>query len=549
MMSSPGALRSLLQTLAPMQGRADAARQLAQTLGVQELLLYVKDPVLDVMLPAPGMPKTLAGGPRWRDFLRRCMRELRLQGTVDVPAGSEVPASAIARDGAALILLGTVPPGLLEQIGEEFPLMAALLVAQEALHIERAEATRAREAAAKAHDLAVALDRARAASAELNLQLRHEHERKDEFLAMLSHELRNPLSPLVNSIELLRRSGLGGDERTRRQLEVMGRQLQQLTRVVDDLLDVSRVSRGLIELRREPLVLSEVLEDAVEAVRPLVDSRAHELVCGDVPQGLVVQADRMRLTQVFVSLLSNAARYTDPGGRITLAVVVDHRRVSVVVQDNGIGIPQDMLSRVFDMFTQVSTAASRSQGGLGIGLTLARRLVELHGGRISAYSRGEGLGSTFTVSLPQVVAPAAPAPAKAPAVQDVAAAPGARPRVLVVDDNRDGAESLVALLACMGAEARVAHDGAAALELAPLFDPHLVVLDIGLPGMDGYETARRLRQLPQLRAKLVALTGYGAPQDRERAMAAGFDEHRVKPLSPEAAHGLLQQLTAMHDAS
>jgi signal transduction histidine kinase/ActR/RegA family two-component response regulator len=544
-----GELRSLLAALAPVEARADAARELARVLGLEDLLLYVKDPVLDVMLPAPGMPKTVAGGVRWREFLRRCMRELRVEGTVDVPAGRELAAAAIARDGAAVILLGNVQPALLQEVADEFPLLAALLVAQQALHIERAEGVRAREAAAQAHALAQALDRARAASAELNLQLRHEHERKDEFLAMLAHELRNPLSPLANSIELLRRAGSGGDGRTRRQLEVMARQLQQLTRVVDDLLDVSRVSRGLIELRRERLLLAEVLEDAVEAVRPLVDSRAHELQRGEVPQELVVHADRVRLTQVFVNLLSNAARYTEPGGRITLAVVVDQRRVSVVVQDNGIGIPQDMLTRVFDMFMQVSSAHSRSHGGLGIGLTLARRLVELHGGRISAYSRGEGLGSTFTVSLPQAVEQGGIATRSAPPVNAEAVPVRGRARVLVVDDNADGAETLAALLVHMGAEARVASDGETAVALAPAFDPHLVLLDIGLPGMDGYETARRLRELPKHRARLVALTGYGAPQDRERALAAGFDEHLVKPLSAEVTQRLLQDLAAMHAPS
>lgn len=539
----------MLHTLAAVEGRSDAAREIAQALAVEELLLYVKDPVLDVMLPAPGMPKTLAGGPRWREFLRRCMREPRPQASVDVPVGRDVPASAIACHGAAVILLGDVQPGILDELADEFPLMAALLVAQVGLHIERAEGARAREAAAQAQDLAQALDRARAASAELNLQLRDEHRRKDEFLAMLAHELRNPLSPLVHSVELLRRAGSDND-RHRRPLEVMERQLQQLTRLVDDLLDVSRVSRGSIELRREPLLLSEVLEDAVDAARPVIEARAHELQCGEVPPGLAVNADRVRLTQVLVNLLANAAKYTEPGGRITIAVVVDERRVSIVVQDNGIGIPQDMLSRVFDMFTQLPAAQSASPGGLGIGLTLARRLVELHGGRISAYSRGKGLGSTFTVSLPQqVLGQLAAVPRASPAAVNLAAALGARPRVLVVDDNPDGADTLAALVDCMGADARIARDGEMALELVPDFDPHLILLDIGLPGMDGYETARRLRKLPHLHAMLVALTGYGAPQDRERTTAAGFDGHLVKPLSPEAAQDLLQKLALMHAAS
>jgi CheY-like chemotaxis protein len=326
----------------------------------------------------------------------------------------------------------------------------------------------------------------------------------------------------------------------------MARQLQQLTRLVDDLLDVSRVSRGLIELRRERIPLAEVLDDAVEIVRPALEERGHQLQRSAVSPGLTVVADRVRLTQVFANLLSNAAKYTDPGGRITLSVVEDQRRASVVVQDNGIGIAQDMLSRVFDMFTQVPSAQARSQGGLGIGLTLAKRLVELHGGRISAYSRGEGQGSTFTVSLPQVVGAAVPASLQQPPESRPA---GRQPRVLVVDDNRDGADTMVALLGAFGAQARAAYDSGQALEQASRFAPDLVLLDIGLPDVDGYETARRLRRMEGLRARLVALTGYGAAADRQRAMDAGFDEHQVKPLAPESLQGLLLRLDAQDATS
>jgi signal transduction histidine kinase len=543
------AVRPLLNLLAPVENRCDAAQEVARALRADRVLLYVRDPLLQVMLPAPGMPKTLAGGPRWREFLHRCLRENRPAGTVDLPPDDEVPVQAVARDGAALVFVGGSPDAAaVDLIEEEFPLLAALLVAQQVLQIERAEAAGAREAAAHAQDLAKALDRARAASAELNIQLRHEHERKDEFLAVLAHELRNPLSPLVNSVEILRRSGSAGEERVARQLEVMARQLQQLTRLVDDLLDVSRVSRGLIELKRERLQLEEILDDAAEAARPQLEACSHQLVRGGLPAGITVHGDRVRLTQVFANLLSNAAKYTDPGGRVIMSVVLDQHRVSVVVQDTGIGIPQDMLSRIFDMFTQVPSAQARSQGGLGIGLTLVRRLVELHGGRISAYSRGVGQGSTFTVSLPQVVMAATAPPAP---VASIAPMPpgGPLPRVLVVDDNQDGAETMAALLAFMGAEPRVANDGHQALQMVAEFDPHLVLLDIGLPGMDGYEMARRLRRLPHVHARLVALTGYGAAQDRKRALDAGFDEHLVKPVSADVMQQLLQSLAAMHEPS
>jgi signal transduction histidine kinase/ActR/RegA family two-component response regulator len=538
---------TLLQPLAVPEQRAGAAGDLAARLGAGALLLYVKDPQLGVMLPASGMPKTVSGGPRWRAFLLRCALEERPEGTVDL--AGDAPARAIVRNGAALIVVGgRCDEALLAQVEREFPLLAAVLVAQQALQIERAEAAGAREAAAQAHDLARALDKARAASAELNLQLRQEHERKDEFLAMLSHELRNPLAPLVHSIELLRTSGKG-EAASGRQLEVMARQLQQLTRLVDDLLDVSRVSRGLIELRRERLALDEVLDDAIEVVRPLLEGRGHALSRTPARQ-VWLNGDRVRLTQVFANLLSNAAKYSEPGGRITLSVVEDQRRVSVVVQDAGIGIPQDMLTRVFDMFTQVAPAHARSVGGLGIGLTLVRRIVELHGGRVSAYSRGPGQGSTFTVSLPQLSGVAAgPPPAAPPATAGAPPASahqdGKRPLVLVVDDNRDAAETVAALMERLGAKVRIAHEGAEALRVVADFGPDLILLDIGLPGMDGYEIVRRLRALPGLRARVVALTGYGAPQDRERALAAGFDDHVVKPLSLPAIQALLREGAAM----
>lgn len=408
------ALRELLDRLADPADRADATRELARVLGAQGLLLYVRDPALHVLLPAPGMPKTVSGGAAWRAFLRRCIADAEVSAQVDVAPWGEIQARGVSRRGATLVLLGEVPvSGLLQEMEEAFPLLAALLVAEQNVQMERAEATGALEAAARAKHLALALDAARASAAELNMRLRREHERKDDFLALLAHELRNPLSPLANAIGILRRTGAGEDPLASRQLDVMGRQLQQVTRLVDDLFDVSRIRRGTIELRRERLALDDVLDSAIETVQPLVEARSHTLQRLTERTGVLVSGDRVRLTQVFVNLLSNAAKYTEQGGRITLSVVPDSPRVSVVVQDSGIGIPPDMLPRVFEMFLQVPGSAPRSQGGLGIGLGLARRIVELHGGRVSAYSRGEGQGSTFTVSLPQVgPASAGPAPGR-----------------------------------------------------------------------------------------------------------------------------------------
>ena len=531
----PGAIHSLVVALAVAEGRSKAAVAVAAALGCDSLALFVRDASLGgVLLPAPGMPKTFAGGPQWRALLAACASPGRHQALVDLPVGSEQPATAVSDVGVVAILLGGAPDESgLKVLGAELPLLGALLQTEQAMKIGAAEATEARDAASRAHTLARALDTSRAASARLNQQLRREHERKDEFLAMLAHELRNPLAPLVNSIEILRRVELSAPL-AQRQIDVMQRQLGQLTHLVNDLLDVSRVSRGLIELRREVLPLSQVIEVAVDAVRPALEARKHRLLIlgGEAP--LYVNGDRVRLTQVFANLLQNAVKYTDPGGALTISLTPDGARVSVMVRDSGVGIPSDMLSRVFDLFTQVPVGLDRAQGGLGIGLTLVRTLVELHGGHVSAHSVGLGQGSTFTVSLPLVAAPkVAPAQALPRAVA------ASKLTVLVVDDNSDNAESLAEVIRMMGAHVLVARDGVEALDLAQRHTPGLVLLDIGLPGMDGYETARRLRSQSAAPMRLVALTGYGSPEDHERSRAAGFDAHYVKPIAPESIDKLL----------
>ena len=529
-------LRALIDRLAVVEGREAAASALAAHLGAQGLLLFVQDPALGAFLPAPGMRKTYAGGPLWRQFLRRCLAEPRVSGMVDFDGQEPCHAEAIVDGGCAIVLLaprGSWP----RQLQEIVPWLRAVLEAQQAQHLGRAEAAEAREAASRAHALAKALDAARGAAAKLNAQLREEHERKDEFLAMLAHELRNPLAPIATAIEVLRHADRS--PQSGRQLDVMARQLHQLTSIVDDLLDVSRVSRGLIVLRREPVRLDDILDHAVEACRHILEQRRHTL--RRMPAGaLFVNGDRVRLTQVFSNLLHNAAKYTDPGGDLTLSAVPDQARVSVVVRDNGIGIPRDMLSRVFDMFTQAPASLDRAHGGLGIGLTLVRTLVELHGGHVTAHSVGPGHGSTFTVNLPLVAAPA-DAPARPPVQAPVERAEGACGiAILVVDDNRDAADSLAEVLRIMGGQVDVVHDGRAALEHACGNVPRLVLLDIGLPGIDGYETAREWRRRFGGSAMLVALTGYGSPQDKRKAQDAGFDLHLTKPISmPE-----LQQLIA-----
>ncbi len=368
--------------------------------------------------------------------------------------------------------------------------------------------------------------------------LRDADRRKNEFLATLSHELRNPLAPLSNGVRLLRPDA--GDTDRERVHAMLERQLEHLVRLVDDLLDIARVSRGRVELRREPVAMSDVIADAVEAIRPLIAAGGHRLVVTTPDQPLFVDGDPVRLMQVVANLLNNAAKYTPDGGEISVSVSVDAGDAVIAVTDNGVGIPETQIANVFDIFAQVDRNLDRAQGGLGIGLALARSLVEMHGGRIDVESAGVDQGSRFTVRIP---ARSAPTETVDRAVSDGAAKQISPPlipmRVLVVDDNRDGAESLVGLLGLIGFNARASFDGPTALDEAAAWLPAVILLDIGLPGMDGYEVARRIRADARLAAvRLIAVTGWGAQTDGARTMAAGFDDHWVKPVDPAKLHGL-----------
>jgi two-component system CheB/CheR fusion protein len=357
--------------------------------------------------------------------------------------------------------------------------------------------------------------------------------RKDEFLAMLGHELRNPLAPITTALELMELKDVSALKKER---DVIRRQVDHLSRLIDDLLDVSRITSGKVQLSRQVLQIATVLAKAIEMVSPLLEKRMQRLVI-DVPRdGLAVDADPTRLAQVFQNLLTNAAKYSDPGAHIALRARRDADRVVVDVADRGIGIAPDLLPRLFDLFIQGERALDRSQGGLGIGLAIARSLCELHGGTITAASSGSGAGSTFTVALPIAVRAAPPAPGRAVDRPRSAHAM----RVLVVDDNVDAAQTLHDFLATLGHEPAIAHDGVAALQLAGSFKPEVAVLDIGLPVMDGYELARRLReQLGRDKLRLIAVTGYGQDSDRARAREAGFDHHLVKPIALDALMPLL----------
>jgi signal transduction histidine kinase/CheY-like chemotaxis protein len=403
--------------------------------------------------------------------------------------------------------------------------------------------------------------------------LREADRRKDEFLATLAHELRNPLAPLRNGLELIRRTP-DDAAATGRAHAAMERQLAQLVHLVDDLLDISRISRGAIELRKDRVDVSAVIQSATETSRPVIDALGHELVIDQPSERLVVEGDMTRLTQVVANLLNNAAKYTDHGGRIRVRVERAGGDVLVRVRDNGVGIPPDLRPRLFDMFARSAQFSHRSRGGLGIGLALVKRLVEMHGGSVAVHSPPAeaddggpgtaGRGSEFIVRLPLVEpgsrevavkaeaesraavtpAPAPPPPvAVAVAAQTGAEAGPARLRVLIADDNIDSMETLAMLVDDMGHETRTAQDGKEAVEMATAFRPDIALLDIGMPELSGYEVAERIRAEPWGKTVvLVALTGWGRPEDRSRSREAGFDQHLVKPANPDVLEQLLAKV-------
>lgn len=462
-----------------------------------------------------------------------------------MPAGHRAVRSYLAvpvKSGAGEVMgglfFGHPDPGVFNERAERLVLGIA---AQAGVALDNA---RLYEAANRsAEERKVLLENERAARTEAE----HLSRMKDEFLAMLAHELRNPLAPLRNSVEILRRGA--GDlvclEETRCK---MARQVAHMTRLVDDLLDVSRISRGNLEMRSQPVCLADAIASAVETCQPALDARHHSLrltLPDDLP---ALDGDMVRLSQAFSNLLNNAARFTPDGGALEVRVLVDGTDVVVDVEDNGIGLPEHLGPRIFDMFVQGSTSPTTAlaQGGLGIGLTLVRRIVEMHGGSVRAEGRGGGPGSRFTVRLPlpdsayaAVAAPMSPAVA--------APQPGAfKPRrILVVDDNIDAAATLAQLLEMMGHEVSVAHDGIEGVELAQSVQPDLIFLDIGMPRMDGYEACRQIRKLggEVAAVTVVALTGWGQAEDKRKAMEAGFDQHLTKPVDPDK----LEELAGSND--
>ncbi|HUR40714.1 MAG TPA: response regulator [Verrucomicrobiae bacterium] len=365
--------------------------------------------------------------------------------------------------------------------------------------------------------------------------------RKDQFLAVLAHELRNPLAPIRTAVDTMWLRPIQ-DETLLQCRDVIGRQVEHMTRLVDDLMDISRITRGSIKLERRPVEISDVVRRAIETHRPLLDARGHALTVDMPEQPLVVEGDTTRLAEAVGNLLNNAGKYTEERGRIEVEVRrAGDAEVQVCVRDSGVGIPPELLPAVFEMFTQIDHTLHRSQGGLGIGLALVRELVEMHGGRVEGFSEGLGKGSEFVLSLPLRPDLAAAAVAARRKAEHGPATENAQPRrILVVDDNRDAAQSLATLLRLTGSEVETAHDGLQALRIADKFLPSLVLLDIGMPGMSGLDVARKIRARPWGNSvTLVAQTGWGQEEDRRKAQEAGFDVHLTKPVDHAALMKLL----------
>lgn len=375
--------------------------------------------------------------------------------------------------------------------------------------------------------------------------LKEAHLRKDEFLATLAHELRNPLAPIRQAVQVLRMVNMEA-EKLNWAAQMIDRQVHAMSHLIDDLMDVGRINQGKIELRLAKVDLGEVLKEAIDTSRPNIEEGRHRLTVSIPAKPIYVDADPIRLAQVFLNLLNNAAKYMDPEGAVHIDAIEVDQKVAISVTDDGIGIEKGRLESIFTMFSQVETALSRSRGGLGIGLSLTQRLVQLHGGTVQASSQGLGHGSRFTVTLPlsassfqeMIRLPSPDIPSAHPS-------PGEVVRILVADDNRDSAEALAMFLDCMGCVVQQAHDGEAAVVMCRDFDPHLVLLDIGMPKLNGYEACRAIRSQPGGEARsMVAITGWGQPDDRMRAENAGFDRHLVKPVDPEL---LLQLLTSLSE--
>ena len=546
----------LIVGLADVENRAGRAQAMAAALGAEDVLVFLHDAEADALMPAPGWRKTLPGGAHWRDFLARGKADGFHRGELPWTGQSRQVVGCAAQGLAIVFIGGKVSDADAKLLCSMTPLLKAAISTQQALAVATGELQAARSEIRQAAALMKALDETRAeldrSLIELDWQARSlEQARsraeratrsKDEFMAMLGHELRNPLAPINTALSLLKMRGVWSQEH-----DVMQRQVNHMIRLVEDLLDVSRIAGGKLTLERVPTQLATIVARAIETAAPLIDKRRQALVVEVDAQGLCVLGDGARLAQVFANLLTNASKYSDVDSRITVQARRLDDRIRISVRDQGIGIEAGLLEDIFGLFHQQGRGLDRAQGGLGLGLAIVRNLVLLHGGTVEAFSDGPGLGSSFVVELP--VCESDHRAHEKPGTKHAGLAADAEQglRILLVDDNADARETLALALSAVGHHVTTATDAFEALKLVDATQPDIAVLDIGLPVMDGYELADRLRQRDGPAVALIAVTGYGQPEDKARAHTAGFHAHLVKPVDLNLLMATIRALAAPTD--
>ncbi|MCW8107157.1 ATP-binding protein [Alteromonas ponticola] len=527
----------LIAALAVPSERQSAARQLAKFYQADDLIIFFRDDQVGLFLPAPGFSQKLKDSKAWQHFLENCLHNSRATAHLHF-SHSPGPVQVFGIHYLDDIIIVFVSDQCVIKNSDELFQLCPLLV--HALRAERqsttlvAQTKLARDKEMSANLLAQSLEKARnrlvsalSAARQAEETLRLADKRKDEFLAILAHELRNPLAPMGNCIELLKHAE-DNPQILSKVREMMDRQLGQMTRLIDDLMDVSRITRGKVNLQEQAVPLKVLLDSAIESAKPFIDQQQHRLNLYIPEDTIMVNADTTRLTQVFLNLLNNAAKYSDPGGSIDITVNADAEEVIISIQDSGLGLDADELISIFDMFVQADSVATYSRGGLGIGLTLVKKLVELHQGSVFAKSPGRGKGSEFVVTLPRIQKKQGPNPEKQ---RKAPATPFKHLKVLVVDDNEPSARSMCMIAELLGHQTQIAFTGEEALAKAKRFQPQIVLLDIGLPDISGYEVCRTLRANPLFKDTVfVAQTGWGQPKDQQMGMEAGFDHYLVKPL-------------------
>lgn len=529
--------------------REKLAKQLAQMYDADGVAIFLKDKEVGLFLPAAGLAQKLKNGQHWQSFFVRCERQGRAQDHLQLESWRQPKPILGVHCGADAILV-LVGAGAHVEDDDELLIMLPVLAwafdKERDASVSAVNAASAKEKEMTASVLSEALEKVRAklAAALVEAQraqaaLRLADKRKDEFLAILAHELRNPLAPIGNGIELLKYA-----EADPKMLpgirKMMEGQLRQMVRLIDDLMDVSRITRGKVTLKFQRVLLRQIVDSAIEGVKPVIDRQRHSLRVDFSDEDIVVNADAARLAQVFSNLLSNAAKYTDPGGRIDLTVRASQSEAIISVKDTGVGLDSAEVENIFGMFVQVDRASADARGGLGIGLTLVKRLVEFHGGKVIAKSGGRGLGSEFVVTLPRAAASEMPdlRPNALP-VDEGAKKPLS---FLIVDDNEASTNTMRSIVELLGHKAEIAFNGASALSKARLYRPDIILLDIGLPDISGYEVCRCLRQESVFdHTLIVAQTGWGQEAHKQQGREAGFDHYLVKPLDM----GHLQKIIAL----